>query len=88
MLADVCGLAPAADPMRQLLVLPATTPEGLRAKAAAVLALHDAGDYSDGDRTDQWQIMASVLRDAAGAAAMPLGKAFTPITSEPGSTPV
>lgn len=75
-LADVSGLTSAADPVRMLLDLPATTPEGLRAKAAAVLALHDAGDYSDRDRADHWQIVAAVLRDAAGAAAMPLGNLY------------
>lgn len=88
MLADVSGLTSAADPMRLLLILPATTPEGLQAKAVAVLALHDAGDYSDRDRADQWQIVAALLRDVAGAAAMPLGKVSPPIASEPGLTPV
>ena len=87
-LSDVSGLTLAADPVRMLLDLPATTPEGLQAKAAAVLALHDAGDYSDRDRADQWQIVAGLLRDVAGAAAMPLGRASTPIALEPGSTPV
>ena len=87
-LADVAGLAPAADPVRSLLTLPATTPEGLQAKAAAVLALHDASDHSDRDRADQWQIVAALLREVAGTAAMPLGKALAPIASEPGSTPV
>ncbi len=87
-LSDVSGLTSAADPVRMLLDLPATTPEGLRAKAAAVLALDDAGDYSDRDRADQWQLVAALLREVAGTAAMPLGAAFTPIASEPGSTPV
>ena len=87
-LSDVPGLTPAADPVRTLLDLPATTPEGLQAKAAAILALHDAGDYSDRDRADQWQLVAALLREVAGSAAMPLGTAFTPIASEPGSTPV
>ena len=87
-LSDVSGLTSAADPVRMLLDLPATTPEGLQAKAAAVLALNDVGDYSDRDRADQWQIVAGLLRDVAGTAAMPLGTAFTPIASEPGSTPV
>ena len=87
-LSDVSGLTIAADPVRMLLVLPATTPEGLRAKAAAILALHDAGDYSDRDRADQWQIVAALLREVAGTAAMPLGKVLIPIASEPGSTPV
>ena len=87
MLADLSGLSLIADPARRLLDLPATTPEGLQAKAAAVLTLHDAGDYSDCDRSDHLQIVAAVLRDAAGTAAMPLGKAFIPIASEPGSTP-
>lgn len=87
-LSDVSGLTSAADPVRMLLDLPAATPEGLRAKAAAVLALHDVGDYSDRDRADQWQIVAALLRDVAGAAAMPLSKASIPIASEPGLTPV
>ena len=87
-LADVAGLASAADSVRMLLVLPATTPEGLQAKAAAVLALHDASDYSESNRDDHWQIVAALLREVAGTAAMPLGKAFNPIAKDPGSTPV
>ena len=87
MLADVAGLTRDADPVRMLLVLPATTPEGLQAKAAAVLALDDAGGYSGCDRSDHWQIVTAVLRDAAGDAAMPLGDAPNPIAEEPGPTP-
>ena len=87
-LSDVSGLTSAADPVRMLLDLPATTPEGLQAKAAAVLALDDAGGYSGCDRSDHWQFVMALVRDAAGSAAMPLGEAFIPIASEPGSTPV
>ena len=87
MLADVAGLTRDADPVRMLLVLPATTPEGLQAKAAAALALDDAGNYSDGDRSDHWQIVTAMLRDAAGDAAMPLGDAPNSIAEEPGPTP-
>lgn len=81
-LSDVSGLTSAADPVRLLLDLPTTTPEGLQAKAAAVLALHDVGDYSDRDRADQWQIVAALLREVAGPAAMPLGKAPIPAASK------
>ena len=87
-LADAQRLMPGTDPVRLLLDLPATTLAGLQAKAAAVLALDDAGEYSGCDRSDHWQFVMALVRDAAGTAAMPLGEASTPIASESGSKPV
>ena len=86
-LPDAQRLMPGTDPVRLLLDLPATTPDGLQAKAAAVLALDDAGGYSGCDRSDHWQFVMTLVRDAAGTAAMPLGEAFTPIASEAAPAP-
>lgn len=55
---------PPADLLGNLVDLPATTPAGLRAKAAAILAAEDAATFCDG-RDDAWQLAASVLHDAA-----------------------
>lgn len=58
---------PALDVPAELLRLYATTPDGLRAKAAAVLALEDAAAYCDA-RDDSWDLHMSVVRDAAALA--------------------
>ncbi len=50
----------------QLRHLRATTPEGIAAKAAAILALDDAGAWTD-LRDDSYQLNRSLLEDAAGA---------------------
>ena len=50
-----------------LLTHPATTPEGVRAKAAAILALDHAADYCD-LRDDSFQLSLSLITDAAGLA--------------------
>ena len=49
------------------------TQEGLRAKAAAVVALDDAASYGD-LRDDGWMLNLSLIRDAAGDAVRPLGE--------------
>ena len=43
-----------------------STPEGIRAKAAAVLAMEDAACYGADCRDDAWEMFHSVLVDAAG----------------------
>ena len=59
--------AGAFDLPAKLLAMPATTPEGVRAKAAAVLAIEDAAAYCD-DRDDGRELILSVLRDLVGTA--------------------
>ena len=86
-LPDAQRLMPGADLVQSLLDLPATTPDGLQAKAAAVLALDDAGGYSGCDRSDHWRFVMALVRDAAGPAAVPLGEALNPIAPATGSTP-
>jgi hypothetical protein len=53
------------DVPAQLLKLRATTREGLRAKAAAILAMEEACAYCD-QRDDCYEFCLSLLRDAAG----------------------
>ena len=61
--------------LARLLTLPARTPEGLAAKAAAVCAQDDATSYSGDCHDDACALWASVARDAAGALYQPLGEA-------------
>ena len=78
-----------ADLPAQLVDLPATTPAGLQAKAAAVLALDEATGYLSDCRNDSAELWASVVRDAAGNAYRPLGADATPSRSKPsGSTAI
>ncbi len=63
----------------RLVDLPATTSEGLRAKAAAVLALDEAANYLTDCRNDSAELWQSVIRDAAGSAHRPLGADATPL---------
>ena len=63
-----------AGPAAELVGLTATTPEGIRAKAAAALALHQTGMYVDAQHEDLLDIMASALHDAAGACYRPVGE--------------
>jgi len=56
----------ATDLPALLLTLPATTAEGLQAKAAAVLAISDAGSYTGDSRLDEIELLRSVVRDATG----------------------
>ena len=63
-LSDWNRIAP-GDVVGQLRVLRATTPEGLKAKAAAIMALENAATYCD-CRNDAAQLWASVVEDAAG----------------------
>ncbi len=50
------------------------TPEGIRAKAAAVLAIDDAACYGADARNDACEMYRSVLFDAAGTARMLMGE--------------
>ncbi|MGI4796951.1 MAG: hypothetical protein ACRYG8_23445 [Janthinobacterium lividum] len=52
--------------------LPATTPEGRAAKAAAILALDEAAAYCD-SRDDICQLYMALAHDVAGGAYRPLG---------------
>ncbi|MGI4797620.1 MAG: hypothetical protein ACRYG8_26960 [Janthinobacterium lividum] len=60
------------DQPGQLLRLPATTPEGQAAKAAAILALDEVAGYCD-LRDDSIEMMHSLLRDVAGIETHHLG---------------
>ena len=62
----------------QLLDFHPVTPEGIRAKAAAVLAMEDAACYGADARDDACALYHSVLVDAAGAARMFMGEDATP----------
>jgi len=62
------------DPVRDLIALKATTLEGMRAKAAAIKALDDAGGCLTSIRDDSYELVMSLLQDVAGSAAMPLGE--------------
>ena len=66
----------------RLLTLPATTPDGLQAKAAAILAMDDAATYCD-LRDDSYALCLSLVRDAAGLDHRPPGdsaaRAATPL---------
>lgn len=62
------------DPVRALIASKATTLDGMRAKAAAIKAMDDAGGYSMCCRDDSYELMISLLQDVAGSAAMPLGE--------------
>lgn len=55
-----------------------TTVEGIRAKAAAVLAMEDAAGYGGDCRNDSCELTHSVLVDMAGAARMLLGEEASP----------
>ena len=59
----------------RLLKLPARTPEGLAAKAAAMAAMEDTGGYTGCSRMDSCDLAMSVARDAAGLAYRPIGEA-------------
>lgn len=61
-----------ADLPARLHDLPATTPEGRAAKAAAILALDDAAAYCD-SRDDICQLYMALAHDVAGGAYRPLG---------------
>lgn len=63
-----------SDPVRGLITMRATTHEGMRAKAAAIKALDDAGGYLMSIRDDSYELMISLLKDVAGSAAMPIGE--------------
>ena len=60
-------------PVKHLLDFPATTPEGLQAKAAAVLAVYQASRYTKASHDDICELMQSVLIDAAGPARLQTG---------------
>lgn len=49
-----------------LLSLPAITADALQAKAAAVLAISDAGAVTGDCRTDEIELLRAVARDASG----------------------
>jgi hypothetical protein len=68
------GDASGIDLPALLLTLPATTPEGLQAKAAAVLAISDANTFTGDCRMDEIELLRSVVRDAAGTSRRPLGE--------------
>ena len=53
------------DAVGELRTLCATTPEGLKAKARAIMALDNAATYSD-CRNDAAQLWQSIVEDAAG----------------------
>ena len=59
----------------RLLDLVATTPEGKEAKAAAVLALHEASLWCD-SREDERQMIESLLRDVSGQSYAPVEGMF------------
>ena len=63
-LSDWNRIAP-GDVVGQLRTLRATTPDGLKAKAGAILALNNAATYCD-CRNDAAQLWASIVEDAAG----------------------
>ncbi len=58
----------------KLLSLHATTPEGLQAKAAAILAINQASAYTGCCRDDEIELLNSVVREAAASAYRPLGE--------------
>ena len=66
-----------ADLPRRLLELRASTPEGLAAKAAAILALEDAGCWCE-LRDDSFDFTRSLLKDAAGALHRPMADGTEP----------
>ena len=68
------GVDCASDPVRGLIAIKATTLEGMRAKAAAINALDDAGGYLMSVRDDSYELMMSLLQDVAGPAAMLIGE--------------
>ena len=76
------GRDPADEP-GCLLDLPATTPAGLQAKAAAVLAIDEAASYLTDCRNDSAELWQSVIRDAAGPAHRPLGADAAPLRPVP-----
>ncbi len=61
------------DVPHKLLALPATTWEGMRAKAAAILAMDQACCYTHDIRDDAFELMSSLLKDVAGPAIRPIG---------------
>lgn len=67
------------DPVRGLIALHATTLEGMRAKAAAIKALDDAGGYLVSIRDDAYELMVSLISDVAGSVAFPIGEEAEPI---------
>ena len=62
------------DPVLSLITMQAVTLEGMRAKAAAIKAMDDAGGYLTSIRDDSYELMISLLQDVAGPAAMLLGE--------------
>lgn len=68
------GADSVSDPVRALIATKATTLEGMRAKAAAIKALDDAGGYLMSVRDDSYDLMMSLLQDVAGPAVMPMGE--------------
>lgn len=70
----VCGAQLECDPVRSLTAMHATTLEGMRAKAAAIKAMDDAGGYLMNIRDDTYELMMSLLQDVAGSLAMPVGE--------------
>ena len=58
----------------KLLTFRATTPEGLQAKAAAILALDDAAGYQSDYRNDAIELWLSLGIDAAGPARRLVGE--------------
>ena len=75
-----------ADLPGRLVDQPATTPAGLQAKAAAVLAIDEAASYLTDCRNDSAELWASVIRDAAGSAHRPLGADAIPLRPVPPTT--
>ena len=61
-----------ADMPARLRLLRATTAEGMRAKASAILALEESYAYCD-CRDDAWELMRSLLQDVAGIETHNLG---------------
>jgi hypothetical protein len=59
----------------QLLLHRAATPEGMAAKASAILALDDAAGYTRDCRDDHCALVPSLLEDVAGAQYRPIGDA-------------
>jgi hypothetical protein len=64
------------DAVRHLFDIHPVTPEGLSAKAAAVLAVDEAASYGD-LRNDGYELNLSLIRDVAGLARRPLGEDAT-----------
>ena len=66
---------PEADDLAgQLMFAPATTHEGIQAKAVALAAIADTAAYLPHDRDDEFGLFREFIREVAGAARFWLGK--------------